>query len=46
MTPLHFAAEKGHLKIAEILLSKGAEIDSMDTVSTYNNVISLGCSTY
>ena len=43
MTPLHCAAEKGHLKIAETLLSKGAEIDRRDQVSTCNNMMSLGC---
>ena len=42
MTPLHCAAEKGHLKIVEFVLSKGARVDSMDKVSTYNNVMSLG----
>ena len=42
MTPLHKAAENGHLKIVEILLSKGAELDSRDKVSIYNNVMSLG----
>ena len=46
MTPLHYAAENDHLKIAEILLSKGATVNSMDEVSTYNNVMSLDCSTY
>ena len=39
---MHRAAEKGHLKIVEILLSEGAELDSMDKVSRYNNVFSLG----
>ena len=40
-TPLHRAAEKGHLKIVEILLSEGAELDSRDIVSACNNVMSL-----
>ena len=39
---MHRAANNGHLKIVEILLSKGAELDSRDNVSTYNNVMSLG----
>ena len=33
------AAEKGHLKIVEILLSEGAELDSRDGVSIHNNVV-------
>ena len=36
-TPLHNAAENGHLKIVEMLLSKGAKLDSRDNVSTCNN---------
>ena len=37
-TPLHCAAETGQLKTAELLLSKGAELDSRDKVSTCSNV--------
>ena len=33
-TPLYCAAECGHLQIIELLLSKGAEIDSKDKVSS------------
>ena len=39
MTPLYKASEGGHLQVAELLLSKGAEVDSRDKVSTYNNVM-------
>ena len=39
MTPLYKASEGGHLQIVEFLLSKGAEVDSRDYVSTYNNVM-------
>ena len=39
MTPLYKASEGGHLKIVELLLSKGAELDSRDKVSTFNNVM-------
>ena len=39
---MHRAAEKGFLKIVEILLSKGAELYIRNKVSRYNNVISLG----
>ena len=42
-TPLHRAAECGHLKVVEILLSKQAKLDSRDQVSAYNNLLSLGC---
>ena len=45
-TALHRAADNGHLKIVEILLSEGAEVDSRDIVSTCNNVMSLGYKTY
>ena len=38
MTPLYKASEGGHLQIVELLLSKGAAVDSRDKVSTYNNV--------
>ena len=38
MTPLHNASVIGHLQIVELLLSKGAEVDSRDEVSN-NNVI-------
>ena len=39
MTPLYKASEGGHLQVVELLLSKGAEVDSRDRVSTYNNVM-------
>ena len=35
-TLLHRAAGSGNLKLVELLLSKGAEVDSRDRVSTYN----------
>ena len=38
MTPLHRAAECGHVQIVEILLSKGGEMSSRDRVSTCNEV--------
>lgn len=34
MTPLHYAARDGHLEIAEFIISKGAEIDAMDSTNT------------
>ena len=39
MTPLYKASERGRLQVVELLLSKGAEVDSRDKVSTYNNVM-------
>ena len=37
---MHKASEGGHLQVVELLLLKGAEVDSKDnTVSTYNNVM-------
>ena len=39
MTPLYRALEGGHSQVVELLLSKGAEVDSRDKVSTYNNVM-------
>ena len=38
-TALHRAASGPHLQVVEYLLSKGAEVDSRDYVSTYNNVM-------
>ena len=32
---MHSAADKGHLQIVELLLSKGAEVDSGDKVRIY-----------
>ena len=29
--PLHWAAEKGHLEVAKLLLTRGAEVDAKDT---------------
>ena len=31
-TPLHFAADKGHVQVAELLLAKGADIEAKDKV--------------
>ena len=39
MAPLYKASEGGHLLVVGLLLSKGAEVDSRDKVSTYNNVM-------
>ena len=39
MTSLYKALEGGHLQVVALLLSKGAEVDSRDKVSTYNNVM-------
>ena len=39
MTPLYKASEGGHLQIVELLLSKGAEVDSRDKVSIYNSIM-------
>ena len=36
---MYNASESGHLQLVELLLSKGAEVDSRDDVSTYNNVM-------
>ena len=36
---MYKASEGGHLHVVELLLSKGAEVDSRDNVSTYNNVM-------
>ena len=36
---MYKASEGGHLQVVELLLSKGAEVDSRDLVSTYNNVM-------
>ena len=39
MTPLYKASDGGHLQIVELLLSKGAEVDSRNEVSSYDNVM-------
>ena len=36
---MYKASEGGHLQVVELLLSKGAKVDSRDDVSTYNNVM-------
>ena len=36
---MYWASVYGHLQVVELLLSKGAEVDSRDEVSTYNNVM-------
>ena len=36
---MYKASEGGHLQVVESLLSKGADVDSRDEVSTYNNVM-------
>ena len=36
---MYKASEGGHLQVVELLLSKGAEVDSRDKVSTNNNVM-------
>ena len=38
VTPLHYAAERGHKAIAELLLTSGARIDARDT---YGNALEL-----
>ena len=32
-TPLHDAADKGHIAIAALLVEKGADVNAMDDVS-------------
>ena len=39
MTALYKASEGGHSQVVEVLLSKGAEVDSRDRVSTYYNIM-------
>ena len=39
MVPLYKASEGGHLQTVICLLSKSAEVDTRDKVSTYNNVM-------
>ena len=36
---MYKASGGGHLQVVELLLSKGAEVDCRNKVSTYNNVM-------
>ena len=36
---MHEASKHGHLPVVELLLSKGAKVDSTDEVSTYSNLM-------
>ena len=36
---MYNASEGGHVLVVALLLSKGAEVDSRDEVSTYNNIM-------
>ncbi|KAK2524118.1 hypothetical protein Q9233_009665 [Columba guinea] len=35
-TPLHLAAHKGHLRVVQVLLKAGCDLDIQDDVSRYN----------
>ena len=35
ITPLHKAAEKGDIQLVELLVSRGADVDSTDNVRFY-----------
>ena len=39
MTPLYKASEGGYSQVVNILLLKGAEVDSRDEVSICNNIM-------
>jgi len=31
MTPLHFAADRGHNEVAQLLIANGADVDALDS---------------
>ena len=37
MTPLHFAPMGGHVKICQLLIDHGANVDIVDKVRNYTN---------
>ena len=39
LTPLHYASEKGHTEIALLLISNGADVNSLTRVSIFINIL-------
>ena len=37
-TPLHYASERGHSEVVQVLISHGATVDMKDRVSSIYNV--------
>ena len=38
MTPLHYATERGHIKLCQLLIDHGANVDTVDKVRPVKSI--------